>query len=254
MRLLPNIIKTQDYFISPPKNEYEKQGQRIIEKAKKQADEIQKDAEKMLAQAAETKQQSEIDAKKLLLDTKQDIEDLKAKTYSLAKSEGFEKGYKEGREKGFRQGYDEAAAEFKAEIGDLIEQFQQAVESVNNAREDAISQVDKMLPDIICAICSELMHYSIDLDIVVIKSMIEKSLENYRNEEWINIYISTAVYSKIRQNKNEFLENVKAISKGAKIFPCRDFDKSDCVIEFKDQILDISAKTQLEKIKKALKR
>lgn len=254
MRLLPNIIKTQDYFISPPKNEYEKQGQRIIEKAKKQADEIQKDAEKMLAQAAETKQQSEIDAKKLLLDTKQDIEDLKAKTYSLAKSEGFEKGYKEGREKGFRQGYDEAAAEFKAEIGDLIEQFQQAVESVNNAREDAISQVDKMLPDIICAICSELMDYSIDLDIVVIKSMIEKSLENYRNEEWINIYISTAVYSKIRQNKNEFLENVKAISKGAKIFPCRDFDKSDCVIEFKDQILDISAKTQLEKIKKALKR
>ena len=209
---------------------------------------------KMLAQAAETKQQSEIDAKKLLLDTKQDIEDLKAKTYSLAKSEGFEKGYKEGREKGFRQGYDEAAAEFKAEIGDLIEQFQQAVESVNNAREDAISQVDKMLPDIICAICSELMDYSIDLDIVVIKSMIEKSLENYRNEEWINIYISTAVYSKIRQNKNEFLENVKAISKGAKIFPCRDFDKSDCVIEFKDQILDISAKTQLEKIKKALKR
>ena len=254
MRLLPNIIKTQDYFISPPKNEYEKQGQRIIEKAKKQADEIQKDAEKMLAQAAETKQQSEIDAKKLLLDTKQDIEDLKAKTYSLAKSEGFEKGYKEGREKGFRQGYDEAAAEFKAEIGDLIEQFQQAVESVNNAREDAISQVDKMLPDIICAICSELMDYSIDLDIVVIKSMIEKSLENYHNEEWINIYISTAVYSKIRQNKNEFLENVKAISKGAKIFPCRDFDKSDCVIEFKDQILDISAKTQLEKIKKALKR
>ena len=254
MRLLPNIIKTQDYIISPPKNEYEKQGQRIIEKAKKQADEIQKDAEKMLAQAAETKQQSEIDAKKLLLDTKQDIEDLKAKTYSLAKSEGFEKGYKEGREKGFRQGYDEAAAEFKAEIGDLIEQFQQAVESVNNAREDAISQVDKMLPDIICAICSELMDYSIDLDIVVIKSMIEKSLENYRNEEWINIYISTAVYSKIRQNKNEFLENVKAISKGAKIFPCRDFDKSDCVIEFKDQILDISAKTQLEKIKKALKR
>ena len=254
MRLLPNIIKTQDYFISPPKNEYEKQGQRIIKKAKKQADEIQKDAEKMLAQAAETKQQSEIDAKKLLLDTKQDIEDLKAKTYSLAKSEGFEKGYKEGREKGFRQGYDEAAAEFKAEIGDLIEQFQQAVESVNNAREDAISQVDKMLPDIICAICSELMDYSIDLDIVVIKSMIEKSLENYRNEEWINIYISTAVYSKIRQNKNEFLENVKAISKGAKIFPCRDFDKSDCVIEFKDQILDISAKTQLEKIKKALKR
>lgn len=254
MRLLPNIIKTQDYFISPPKNEYEKQGQRIIEKAKKQAGEIQKDAEKMLAQAAETKQQSEIDAKKLLLDTKQDIEDLKAKTYSLAKSEGFEKGYKEGREKGFRQGYDEAAAEFKAEIGDLIEQFQQAVESVNNAREDAISQVDKMLPDIICAICSELMDYSIDLDVVVIKSMIEKSLENYRNEEWINIYISTAVYSKIRQNKNEFLENVKAISKGAKIFPCRDFDKSDCVIEFKDQILDISAKTQLEKIKKALKR
>ena len=28
------------------------------------------------------------------------VEDLKAKTYSLAKSEGFEKGYKEGREKG----------------------------------------------------------------------------------------------------------------------------------------------------------
>ena len=55
MRLLPNIIKTQDYFISPPKNEYEKQGQRIIEKAKKQADEIQKDAEKNVGTSSRNK-------------------------------------------------------------------------------------------------------------------------------------------------------------------------------------------------------
>lgn len=254
MRLLPNIIKTDDYFIAPPKNEYEKRGQRIVDKAKKQADKIIEEAEEKLAQAAETKQQSEIDAKKLLLDAKKDVEDLKAKTYSLAKSEGFEKGFKEGREKGFKQGYDEADKKFKSEVDGLIERLEQAVESVNNAREDAISQVDKMLPDIISAICLELMDYSVELDTVVIKSMIEKSLENYRNEEWINIYISNQIYAKIRQSKDEFLENVKAISPGAKVFPCRDFDKSDCVIEFKDQILDISAKTQLEKIKKALKR
>ena len=40
MRLLPNIIKTDDYFIAPPKNEYEKRGQRIVDKAKKEADKI----------------------------------------------------------------------------------------------------------------------------------------------------------------------------------------------------------------------
>ena len=56
MRLLPNIIKTQDYFISPPKNEYEKQGQRIIEKAKKQADRIVKEAEKKFVLSVQIKQ------------------------------------------------------------------------------------------------------------------------------------------------------------------------------------------------------
>ena len=254
MRLLPNIIKTDNYFIATPKNDYEKLGQEIIEKAKKQADRIVKEAEKKFDQAAEVKRQADIDAQKMLLEVKRDIEDLKTETYSAAKSEGLQAGSKEGREIGFKQGYADAVAKFKAKVGDLTDRMEDAVDSVHNAREDAIAQVDRMLPDIICAICSELLDYCIDLDTVVMKSMIEKSLENFRNEEWINIYISNEIYAKIRQNKEDFLANVKAISPGAKVFPCRDFDKSDCVIEFKDQILDISAKTQLEKIKKALKR
>ena len=249
MRLLPNpnVIKTDNYFISAPKTDYEKLRNEIVEKA-------QREAEKILNDANETKEKYEKESKELLAAAEKTAEEIKQKAYIESKAEGLEKGTNQGREIGFKQGYADAVSKFNEKIGDLLERFNDAVETVYNSRENVINQQESYLPDIVFAVCSEVVGYSIDLDVGVVERMVEKALENYRNEEWINIYFSSDIYAKMLERKDEFLDRVKSISTGVKIFPCRDFDDTDCVIELKKEVLDLSAKSQLEKIKKALKK
>ena len=247
MRLLPNVIKTDDYFVSDPNVMYQAKGNKIIEKATKDAKKIIESANKQIAEAEEK-------AKEILAAAMAEAEEIKSKAFVESKAAGLEKGLSEGREIGFKQGYADAVSKFNQEVDSLIIQFEGAVETLYNAKQNVIDEQQAHLPDIVVAVSSEIIGKRIDENLSDIQTMVENALEGYRSEEWINIYLSPRILARIKEQKPDFLENIKQISPGAKLFACREFDDADCVIELKNEVLDISVDSQLEKIKRALKK
>lgn len=247
MRLLPNVIKTDNYFVTDPNAIDEQRGNLIIQKAAKEAQQIVADANKQLEDA-------KAQAKEIVDSALREAQEIKEKTLVESKAEGLEKGLSEGREIGFKQGYEDAVNKFNQEIDGLIVQIESAVETLYNAKQNVIDNQNACLPDLVVAVSSEIIGKRIDENLSDIQLMVENALESYRNEEWINIYLSKEIYDRINERKVDFLENIRQISPGAKIFACRDFDETDCVIELKNEVLDISVDSQLLKIKKALRK
>ena len=165
---------------------------------------------------------------------------------------GMENGFFAGKEQGFEAGFAEGKAEADAQGERLTNQIYQVIEELENAREKLLAQQRESLTKLAVSIAETILTTKLNQDASAVTSLIEHAIENHVNKEWIHIYVARDVYEQLKNPASNFMTRIQAISTGVRLFPNKDLEASDCIVELPDEVWDVSVSTQLSKIKAAL--
>lgn len=247
MRSLPNVIKPTQYvsavgtICTGETIDLLSVADTYITEARGRAEEMVEAAEQRGQKIVE---QARREAEKIIEEGK-----LQAKK---AYEDGFVYGKKDGLAKGFDEGYGEGLARAEQDMAEQAAEFRNAVGRMIEARDQVIAEEERRFPALIAEVAQTVINRDLSADIGVLSGMIQQNVCEYRNRDWVNIYVSLKVFERLKQPECNFISEITNISPGAQLFACRAFDEDDCVIEFENEIVDISVKTQLAKIKSAL--
>lgn len=171
-----------------------------------------------------------------------------------ARQTGFEKGLEEGVSAGKKTGYQQGILEAKEDNKKFVEKLSHLITCLEDSKDQVIEKQHNNLTVLAVSIAERILNQTLKEDETKMCAMIEQALEQYQHQEWLNCYFSYGFFDALKNNEPEFMEKFEQTSKGIRFFPSKELEDNDCIIELPTEIIDISISTQLNKIKKVLKK
>lgn len=173
------------------------------------------------------------------------------------KKKGFEDGYNAGKEIGKNKGYQEGYENGKLDVlnklteqnNKVLNELALMLEKVEEQKEEIIIRYEEKLTNLAVEIAEKIIKQKIDSKNNVVAGIIKNVIKDYRNVEWIKVYISNKDDVISIQADKELINELNLISKDVKFEVTDKLDQGSAIVETPDSILDASINTQLNNLK-----
>lgn len=248
MILLSNIIKAE-YALYGNEEQIEKVTHNNINTSKEALYEIYNQRELIIRDATNEALKIVNTAKK---NAQSEIEERKKR----GQEEGYDTGFESGKNKGYKEGYETGLKEIKEELLKENEirilEINDMLKTIEKQKQNIISKYESELEKTSIDIAEKIMKQKVDLSDDVISKIIGNVIKDYKNVEWVKIYIADKdEVEKIEADKS-LISELQKISNDVKIEVAKDLDKGSCIIETPAGIVDASIDTQLNNLKEIL--
>ncbi|MFV9509860.1 flagellar assembly protein FliH [Tepidibacillus sp. LV47] len=198
---------------------------KIIEQAKKDAEQIKRNTEKEI--------QSWWDQKKIEL---QQIEE-----------EASKRGYQTGFDKGFQKGMEKANLEYQNQL----QQASQILQEAYSLKEQIIQEAEPTMIELAVTIAKKIILKEIEIDPEIIKNIAQDTLRKTKEFEKIIIYVHPNHFAYLQSAREELLMELNG-NVDLSIFPDASIKDLGVVIKTSYGTLDARIDTQLEELKQVL--
>lgn len=185
------------------------------------------------------------EADKIIQQAYKEAEDIKEKALAEAYAEGFEKGKNEG----YIEGKELAHEEVKNNNEKLVVKLADTIALIEGEKQYIINEYESNLKSLALSIAEKVVGQELNISEDAILSIIGNAIKDYKNVDWIKIYIPLSDKSLNVETDNRIIELLKGITGDIKIERSKDLDVGDCKIETPDSIVDIGIETQLNNVK-----
>ncbi len=178
-----------------------------------------------------------------------DIAECKKRGYE----EGYNAGIEIGKNKGYTEGYEIGTVKGKEDINEQNEsklnELSEMITEIEDKKEEIISKYENDLTDLVFNIAEKIIKQKINEKDNVITALIKNVIKDYRNVEWVKVYISPKddVIS-IKADKS-LISDLNKISSDVVIETSEELEEGSAIIETPDGIVDTSVTTQLKNLK-----
>ena len=169
-------------------------------------------------------------AEDLLNAAREEAEVIRGEAFEKGEKEGYDAGYEAGRQ----QAYDDYMATYDKEMG--------------NKQDKVLEKYIDDLKDISLAVAEKIIHTSLKSSSEIIKRMIISSTEKLKKTSWVKIYIGKEEPGINIQGDAELIHELSKLSENVKIVVMEE-ESGTCIVELPNEIIDVSAGTQLENIR-----
>jgi flagellar assembly protein FliH len=253
MILLSNIIKAEyvvfDNRINKQVNQTKKPEQpepEVISTPREDLYEIYNQREIILKEASEEASRIVNAAKRNALT---EIAECKKRGYE----EGYNAGMEIGKNKGYAEGYEAAKINIIEELNTknevILKELADMMEKIEEEKEEIISRYEKGLSKLAVDIAEKIIRQKIETNSNVISGIIKNVIKDYRNSEWIKIYISGKDDVISVQADKELINELNKISNDVKFEISEDLEEGSVIVETPDNVVDASINTQLKNLK-----
>lgn len=172
------------------------------------------------------------------------------------KKTAIEEGCKEGFEAGYKSGTEQAAMEqadfFRRQEEEFRKDMEQALSSIDQAKEKSLRNYLEELKDCSVAIAEKVIHISLRSSGEVIKRMLVAETEKLRKTAWVKIYMEKTDYDMMAEADADVVSELTKLSDNIKFVVMDKESSGNCIIEMPDEIVDISVDTQMDNIREIL--
>ncbi len=161
--------------------------------------------------------------------------------------EVFELAKKTGYEDGLRQGKAEAEASIKKGYNEL----RQLIDTIEGKREEIFCDYEDELKELILVIAKKVIDKNLEKDDSLFLNIFKSAVKDYKKLEWVKVSVSEYESELAMTNVDAFLE----LAKGAtdiSITVLEDAPRGTCIVETPQNIIDVSVRKQLQKLKETL--
>lgn len=170
-----------------------------------------------------------------------------------AYEDGYNAGMEAGRNKGYKEGYDTG----KSKISEILleqnkeklNEIAEMIKTIESEKLKIISRYEEELIKLSIEIAEKIIRHEIDTKDDVVSGIIKNAIKDYRNVDWIKIYLSDKDDAEIIQADKELISELEKISKDIKIEVMDELQKGGAIIETADGIVEASIDTQLKNLK-----
>lgn len=246
--LLSSIIKAENVFFddSSNKKQVKKTAPKLVDSSKEDIYEIYNQREVILTEANE-------EAEKIIKTAKRNAQSEIIEQKNRGYEEGFNAGLEIGKSKGYEEGYNLGKEEVSIELNNInkskINEINSMIESIEREKQNIISKYEDKLEKISIEIAEKIIREKIELQENVISKIVEDVIKDYKNVEWIKVYVSSEDEGKNIEADKFIIKELKKISKDVKIEASKELSEGSCIVETPDNIVDASIDTQLNNLK-----
>ncbi|MDF2948229.1 MAG: hypothetical protein K0R07_239 [Sedimentibacter sp.] len=173
------------------------------------------------------------------------------------KKRGYEEGYNAGMEVGKNKGYTEgyevgkiyALEELQKQLDSKLDELVEMLASVENEKDEVILKYEDKLTKLALDISEKIIKQKINSEDNLVSGIIKNAIKDYRNVEWIKIYISAKDDAIAIQADKNLINELNRISSDVKIEVTEELDRGSAIVETSDGIIDASTSTQLKNLK-----
>ncbi len=250
---MSKIIKSSYVIIQNPKNtndsaKFIKPIDEYMDNTKSVVDEAYIEKEKILNEALE-------EAKAIINSAneyKSNILSTVTKEMEEQKKKGFDVGHNEGYEKGKQLGIDEGKTLAEEEINKknegLVAELCKQIYTVEESKDEIIKKYEKDLVKLSIDIAEKIIRTKIKENDDIIKNIINNAIKDYRNVEWIKVYLSSNDYITISTDQN-IMQKLSQISERVILEVLTDASDGELIIETPENLIDSGVNTQLSNLK-----
>lgn len=248
MILLSNIIKAE-YVLYDSKKEVEKLVSAQISSSKEVLYEIYNQRETIIKDATAEALRIVNTAKR---NAQLEVEEIKKR----ANKEGYNAGFEIGKNKGYEEGYQKGLITIREELSKKNEtrlnEINSMIELIENKKQSILSRYENEISKLSIDIAEKIMRQKIELKDNFIAKIIESVIKDYKNVEWVKIYISNNEDVKMLEADKSLMDELSKISNDIKIEVKKGLANGSCIVETPDNIVDASLDTQLNNLKEIL--
>lgn len=245
---LSNIIKAE-YVFYESINPIEKIVSAQMSSSKEELYEIYNQREAMIKEAA-------TEAFKIVNTAKRnahlEVAEIKKRGYE----DGYNAGNEIGKNKGFDEGYQRGLNTIREELFKdneiRLNEINSMLEIIENQKQVIISKYENEITKLSLDIAEKIMKQKIELKDGSLARIVESVIQEYKNVEWVKIYISGKDEVKMIEADKLLIEELRKISNDIKIEVKKDLTQGSCIIETPDSIIDAGIDTQLNNLKEIL--
>lgn len=164
-----------------------------------------------------------------------------------ARKKGYKLGYKEGHESGYKEGINKAKEEGRAIKNNAINLIKESEKHVD----EYLEENKKEIINLAINIAETIVHSTIDESSEDVLMLVKPILEQYDKKDNIIITCNPENHSNIMKHLNK----LESICPNAKFIILEDdsLERNGCIIENKDQVIDLQIKKQIEAILEEIK-
>ncbi len=171
------------------------------------------------------------------------------------KKMGYEIGYAQAYEKGKSLGYEEgkiiAQKELSEKNENLIAELCKQIYMVEDSKDEIIKRYEKDLVKLAAEIAEKIIRVKISQNDEIIKDILQNAVKDYRNVEWLKIYLSKNDYVTVSTDKN-IMTKLSQISEHVSLEAMSDAEDGELIIESPENLIDLGVETQLNNLKNAI--
>jgi len=245
---LSNIIKSE-YVFYEKSNHVEKLIAAQISTSKEDIYEAYNQRETIIKNAAE-------EALKIVSTSKRnayiEVAEIKKKAFDEAYNAGLEIGKNKGYEEGYQLGLKEIKEQLLKENENRINEISTMLQAIENKKQFIISKYEDGITKLSLDIAEKIMKQKIDLKDNSLSRIVESVISDYKNVEWVKIYVSEKDEVKMIEADKTLIDELEKISRDVKIEVKKDLSKGSCIVETPNSIVDASIDTQLSNLKEII--
>ncbi len=168
------------------------------------------------------------------------------------RKKGYEIGYTQAYEKGNKIGYEEgkiiAQKEIENKSEGLIAELCKQIYMVEESKDEILKRFEKDLVKLAVEIAEKIIRVKINQDEDIVKDILLNAIKDYRNVEWLKIYLSKDDYVTISTDKN-IMERLSQISEHIKLEAVAESENGELIIESPENLIDLGIDTQLNNLR-----
>ena len=250
MILLSNIIKSE-YVFYESKKQLEKVEKSNISTStsKEELYEIYNQRETIIKDATNEALRIVNTAKR---NAQSEIADCKKRGYEESYNAGFEIGKNKGYDEGYKLGLENIKVELDKINKNKLNEINSMLIEIEKQKQSIISKYESEISKVSLDIAEKILRQKIELKDNAISKIIESVIADYKNVEWVKIYISDKDDVKSIEADKSLISELQKISNDIKIEVKKDLKEGSCIIETPDSIVDASVDTQLNNLKEIL--
>ena len=173
------------------------------------------------------------------------------------KKNAYKDGYNAGMEAGKNKGYTEGYTTGKTKISEILleqnkeklNEIAKLIETIESEKLKIISRYENELTKLSIEIAEKIIRYEIDAKGDIVSGIIKNVIKDYRNVDWIKLYISGKDDAVAIQADKELINELKKIAKDVKIEVMDELKKGSAIVETADGIVEANIDTQLKNLK-----
>ena len=178
-----------------------------------------------------------------------DIAESKKRGYEEGYNAGLEIGKNKGQAEGYALGSVKATEELQKISSLKINELTEMIQKVESEKQQIINNYEKDLTKLAIDIAEKIIKQKINESDSIISNIIKNAIKDYRNVDWIKVYISSSDDVIAIQADKNLINELNKVSNDVKIEVLEELSEGSVIVETPDGIVDSSISTQLKNLK-----